>query len=332
MKKEIVLTGDRPTGKLHLGHYVGSLAKRLEFQEIYDQYVLVANMQALTDHMHEPELITNSIQEVMLDYLAIGLDPKKTTICLQSHLPALSELFMYYLNLVTWNQLKHNPTVKAEIVQKKMGEEVPAGFMTYPISQAADITAFKAKYVPVGDDQIPMLEDCAHVVKKFNRIYKPVLVEPVPILSEYGRLPGIDGNAKMSKSLNNAIYLADSADEVAAKVKKMFTDPKHLKVEDPGNPDNPVFLYLSVFDPDQAKVEEMKDHYRRGGLGDVVVKKRLLDVMQAFLEPIRKRRQELQKDPSYVMDVLKKGTEKARITTNQTLLEVREALGIKFNF
>lgn len=234
-EKKIILTGDRPTGPLHLGHYVGSLANRVKLQDTYKQYVMIADMQALTDHAEEPEKITESILEVAIDYLSVGIDPNKTTIVLQSKIPAISELTMYYLNLVTWNRLKHNPTVKAEIKQKNFGDSVPAGFMIYPISQAADITAFKADLVPVGDDQLPMIEQTLEIVRKFNRTYKKaVLIEPKALIPEVARLPGIDGQAKMGKTLKNAIYLSESADEVAKKIKSMYTDPNHLRVEDPG--------------------------------------------------------------------------------------------------
>jgi len=331
MKKNI-LTGDRPTGRLHLGHYVGSLAARVKLQDQYRQFVMLADLQALTDHAHEPQKIRESIREVMLDYLAVGIDPKKTTIFIQSLVPALPELTMYFLNLITWNRLKHNPTVKLEIQQKGFGEEVPAGFMVYPASQAADIAAFKAHVVPVGDDQLPMIELCCEIVRKFNRLYKTdVLIEPEIYTSQVARLPGIDGKAKMSKSLNNAIYLSDTADEVAKKVKSMYTDPNHLRVEDPGKVEgNPVFTYLDAFATDKAKVEEMKAHYQRGGLGDSVVKKYLLEVLQAFLEPIRTRRAEFAKDPKHVMDIVMQGTGVAREFAHGTLLEVRKAMGIDY--
>ncbi len=331
-QKKIILTGDRPTGKLHLGHYVGSLAARVKLQDTHRQYVMIADAQALTDHADEPDLIRKSILEVTLDYLAVGIDPHKTTIFIQSLVPALAELTMYYLNLVTWNRLKHNPTVKVEIQQKGFGEEVPAGFMIYPISQAADITAFKASLVPVGDDQIPMIEQTVEVVRKFNRLYKTeVLVEPEAVISTIARLPGTDGKAKMSKSLNNAIFLSDPADVVAKKVKGMYTDPGHLRVEDPGKVEgNPVFTYLDAFGSDRAKIEELKAHYARGGLGDSVVKKYLLDELQAFLEPIRIRREKWAKDPAAVLQILKKGTHVANETANQTLAEVRAAMGIDY--
>jgi len=332
MKKKRALTGDRPTGKLHLGHYVGSLAARVRLQETHEQFVMIADLQALTDHAHEPQRVRENIFEVALDYLAVGIDPKQTTVFIQSLVPALPELTMYYLNLVTWNRLKHNPTVKAEIQQKGYGEEVPAGFMIYPISQAADITAFQADVVPVGDDQIPMLEQTVEVVRKFNRLYKTdVLVEPKPLLSTVARLPGVDGKAKMSKSLGNAIFLGDSVDEVTKKVKGMYTDPGHLRVEDPGKVEgNPVFTYLDAFATDRAKVDEMKAHYQRGGLGDSVVKKYLLEVLLAFLEPIRKRREEFAKDRHQVMQMLFCGTEEANKIAGQTLADVRKAMGINY--
>lgn len=330
--QKIILTGDRPTGKLHLGHYVGSLAARVKLQDTHRQFILLADMQALTDHAHEPEKIRQNILEVSLDYLAVGIDPKKSTILIQSLIPALPELTMYYLNLITWNRLKHNPTVKLEIQQKGYGEEIPAGFMVYPVSQAADITAFKANLVPVGDDQLPMIEQCVEIVRKFNRLYKTdVLVEPEMVTSPIARLPGIDGKAKMSKSLGNAIYLSDSADEVAKKVKGMYTDPTHLHVEDPGKVEgNPVFTYLDAFAPDKTKVAELKAHYRRGGLGDSVVKKYLLEVLQTFLEPIRQSRAEFARDPGHVMKMVFQGTEVAKEFAHKTLLEVRGAMGMNY--
>jgi tryptophanyl-tRNA synthetase len=331
-EKKTILTGDRPTGKLHLGHYVGSLAARVKLQKIHRQFVMIADAQALTDHAHEPQKIRASILEVALDYLAVGIDPNLTTIFIQSLIPALPEMTMYFLNLITWNRLKHNPTVKMEIQQKGYGEEVPAGFMIYPVSQAADITAFKANIVPVGDDQIPMIEQTVEVVRKFNRLYNTnVLVEPEAVISHVARLPGIDGKAKMSKSLNNAIYLSDSPDEITKKVKGMYTDPGHLRVEDPGKVEgNPVFTYLDAFGTDSAKIEEMKAHYARGGLGDSVVKKYLLEVLLQFLEPIRKRREEFAKDPKSVMSLLFQGTEVANQKAQQTLEEVRKAMGIDY--
>jgi len=331
-KKNIVLTGDRPTGPLHLGHYIGSLKNRVELQESCAQFVMIADLQALTDHAHEPELIRANVLEVALDYLAVGIDPAKTVIFIQSLVPAIAELTIYYLNLVTWNRLKHNPTVKQEIVQKGFGENVPAGFMVYPVHQAADITAFKANFVPVGEDQLPMIEQTNEIVRHFNRIYKTdVLVEAKAIIPQMARLPGTDGKAKMSKSLGNCIYLSDSSDSVAKKVKGMYTDPGHLRVEDPGKVEgNPVFIYLDAFDPDKEAVEAMKAHYQRGGLGDMVVKKRLLEVLEAFLAPLRKKREMFAKDSGAVMDILLSGSERAREVSGKTLQEVRSAMHLRY--
>lgn len=328
MSKKVILTGDRPTGPLHLGHYVGSLANRIKMQGEYDQYIMIADMQALTDYAYQPELIRKNIIQVALDYLAIGIDPKKSTILLQSLIPQLPELTMFYLNLVTWNRLKHNPTVKQEIKQKNFQDNVPAGFMIYPVSQAADITAFKANYVPVGDDQLPMIEQTNEIVRKFNRTYNTeVLIEAEAIIPEIARLPGIDGNAKMSKSLNNAIYLGDDPDTLKKKVMSMFTDPNHLKVEDPGKVENnPVFIYLDAFDPDKENLKKMKEHYSKGGLGDMVCKKYLLEVLNSFLEPIRMKRKEYEKDPKFVLDLIVKGSRDAQNVAAATLKEVRQAM------
>ena len=331
-RKKLILTGDRPTGPLHLGHYVGSLKNRVELQNTCDQFVMIADVQALTDNAENPEKVRENVLQVALDYLAVGINPAQSTIFIQSLIPALFELTVYYLNLVTWNRLKHNPTVKQEIVQKGYGESVPAGFMVYPVSQAADITAFKADLVPVGEDQLPMIEQTNEIVRHFNRIYKTdVLVECEALIPKMARLPGTDGKAKMSKSLGNCIYLGDSADAVAKKVKGMYTDPGHLRVEDPGKVEgNPVFIYLDAFDTDHAGLEEMKAHYQRGGLGDSIVKKRLNDVLQAFLEPIRKRREEYAKDPAMVMEIVHKGTEHANKVASQTLKEARKAMKLDY--
>lgn len=331
-KRDVILTGDRPTGPLHLGHYVGSLRARVELQDSCEQYVMVADLQALTDHAKESQKVRESVLQVALDYLAVGIDPTKTTIFIQSHIPALSELTMYYLNLVTWNRLKHNPTVKQEIVQKGFGESVPAGFMTYPVSQAADITAFKANLVPVGEDQKPMIEQTNEIVRAFNRTYNcDVLVEAEARIPKIARLPGTDGQSKMGKSLNNAIYLCDTPDVVSKKVKKMYTDPNHLRVEDPGKVEgNPVFSYLDAFGTDLDKIQELKAHYERGGLGDGTVKKYLLEVILEFLEPIHQKRAHYEQDPDQVMEILRKGTEQANETASTTLHEVREAIGIHY--
>ncbi len=330
--KKNVLTGDRPTGPLHLGHYVGSLKNRVLLQETHNPFIMIADIQALTDNYENPEKVRTNVLQVALDYLAVGIDPKKSTLFIQSLIPPLSELTLYYLNFITWNRLKHNPTVKQEIIQKGFGESVPAGFMIYPVSQAADITAFKAELVPVGEDQLPMIEQTNEIVRHFNRIYKQeVLVPCQALIPKIARLPGIDGSAKMSKSLNNCIFLGDSADLIAKKVKGMYTDPGHLRVEDPGKVEgNPVFSYLDAFDPHPEEVEALKAHYQRGGLGDSVVKKRLLDVLQAFLEPIRKRREAFAKDPGSIMQMLKEGSRSANNVAEATLAEVRRAMHLDY--
>ncbi|MFO8069423.1 MAG: tryptophan--tRNA ligase [Alkalibacterium sp.] len=334
--ERIILTGDRPTGKLHLGHYVGSLQNRLRLQEDENNkvFVMIADQQALTDNAENPEKIQQNLLEVALDYLAVGLDPKKTTIFVQSQIPQLPELTMYYLNLVTVARLQRNPTVKSEILEKGFNESIPAGFFMYPVSQAADITAFKATHVPVGEDQKPMVEQTREIARDFNRTYRhDVLVEPEIILPPkgQGRLVGIDGKGKMSKSLNNGIYLADSAEDVQKKIMKMYTDPKHIHVEDPGQVEgNVVFTYLDVFDEDKEKVQELKDQYRKGGLGDVKIKRYLNDVLQAKLQPIRERREEFAKDRGAVLEMLKAGSEKAEAVAAQTLDEVKEAMGINY--
>ena len=335
MAKEIILTGDRPTGKLHVGHYIGSLKKRVSMQNSgkYDSYIMIADQQALTDNARDPEKIKNSLIQVALDYLAVGLDPKKSTIFVQSQIPALAELNLYYLNLVTVSRLERNPTVKAEIQQKHFERSIPAGFFTYPISQAADITAFKANLVPVGDDQEPMLEQTREIVRTFNSIYGEVLVEPQGVFAPRGsgRLPGLDGNAKMSKSLNNAIYLSDDADTLRKKVMSMYTDPNHIHVEDPGKVEgNMVFTYLDIFDKDKDKVAELKEQYRTGGLGDVKIKRYLNEVLEAELGPIRARREEFAKDIPAVYAMLKEGSEKANEVANKTLEEVRRAIGVNY--
>lgn len=333
---QIILTGDRPTGKLHLGHYVGSLSNRVKLQNEGGKalYVMIADQQALTDNAREPRKVQESVLQVGLDYLAVGLDPEKTTMFIQSQIPQLAELSAYYMNLVTTSRLERNPTVKSEIQQKNFNQSVPVGFYVYPISQVADITAFKATHVPVGDDQQPMIEQAREVARDFNRIYdRDVLVEPEIILPPkgQGRLVGIDGKGKMSKSLNNGIYLSDSADEIQKKVMSMFTDPNHIRIEDPGQVEgNVVFTYLDVFADDQEKVQELKDHYERGGLGDVKIKRYLNDILQAKLKPIRERREEFAANPGYVMNMLKEGSEKAEKVAAQTLKEVKDAMGINY--
>lgn len=343
---KIILTGDRPTGKLHIGHYVGSLRNRVLLQNSgeYDEiYIMIADAQALTDNADNPEKVRQNIIEVALDYLACGLDPKKSTIFIQSMIPELCELSFYYMNLVTVSRLQRNPTVKSEIQARNFEASIPVGFFTYPISQAADITAFKATTVPVGEDQEPMLEQAKEIVRKFNSVYGEALVEPQILLPDNKaclRLPGIDGNAKMSKSLGNCIYLAEEPEEIRRKVMSMYTDPNHIRVEDPGTIEgNTVFTYLDAFSkpehferylPDYANLEELKDHYRRGGLGDVKVKKFLNHVLQEELEPIRNRRKEFQKDISYVYDVLKEGSEAAEQVAAQTLADVKAAMKINY--
>lgn len=335
MSKKIILTGDRPTGKLHIGHYIGSLKNRVELQNTgdYESFIMIADQQALTDNARDPEKIRRSLTEVALDYLAVGLDPAKSTIFVQSQLPELHELTMHYLNLVTLSRLERNPTVKTEIKQKNYENSIPAGFLIYPVSQAADITAFKATTVPVGEDQLPMIEQTREIVRSFNSIYGDVLVEPEAIIPKdtCGRLPGTDGKAKMSKSIGNCIYLSDDADTIKKKVMSMYTDPNHIRVEDPGQIEgNTVFTYLDVFAKDKEKVQEMKEHYQRGGLGDVKVKRYLNEVMQAELEPIRKRREEFAKDMDAVYKMLKDGSDKAREVAAQTLSEVRNAIGLEY--
>ncbi|MGR3916254.1 tryptophan--tRNA ligase [Pediococcus acidilactici] len=334
--KKVILTGDRPTGKLHIGHYVGSLKNRVQLQNTgdYDTFIMIADMQALTDNARDPEKIRNSLIQVALDYLAVGIDPAKSTIFVQSQIPALSELTQHYMNLVSVSRLERNPTVKTEIKQKAFGQSIPAGFLTYPVSQAADITAFKADTVPVGDDQEPMLEQTREIVRSFNNIYgKNVLVEPEGYFPPkgMGRISGLDGNAKMSKSLNNAIYLADDADTIQKKVMSMYTDPQHIRVEDPGHIEgNTVFTYLDIFDPDKEKVQELKDHYQAGGLGDVKIKRYLNEVLQAELKPIRERRESYAADLAGVYQILEEGSQKANAIANQTLSEVREAIGLNY--
>ena len=339
MNKPIILTGDRPTGKLHIGHYVGSLRNRVLLQNEgkYDLFVFLADQQALTDHAKDPQTIVESIGNVALDYLAAGLDPEKVTIFIQSQIPELAELTMYYMNLVSLARLERNPTVKTEIAQKGFGQSIPTGFLVYPISQAADITAFKANYVPVGTDQKPMIEQTREIVRSFNNAYQTeVLVEPEGIYPENeaaGRLPGLDGNAKMSKSLNNGIYLADDMDTLKKKVMGMYTDPNHIRVEDPGKIEgNMVFHYLDVFGrpEDAVDIATMKEHYQKGGLGDVKTKRYLLEILERELGPIRERRIEFANDMGQVYDMLKKGSEKARQKASQTLSEVKSAMGINY--
>ena len=336
MKKKVILTGDRPTGKLHVGHYIGSLKNRVKLQNSgeYHPFIMIADTQALTDNARNPEKIRKSLIQVALDYLAVGIDPEISTVFIQSQIPALFELTAYYMDLVTVSRLERNPTVKAEIKQKGFNDSIPVGFLNYPVSQAADITAFKATLVPVGDDQEPMLEQAREIVRTFNRVYnRNVLVEPKGYFPEKGegRLPGLDGNAKMSKSLNNAIYLSDDAKTVEQKVMSMYTDPQHIHVEDPGKVEgNTVFTYLDIFDPDKNKVAQLKEDYQKGGLGDVKIKRYLNIVLEKELTPIRERRAKYEQNTSAVYDMLIEGSKKANEVANQTLQEVRDAIGLNY--
>lgn len=344
--KEIILTGDRPTGRLHVGHYVGSLKERVKLQNSgrYDEiYIMIADAQALTDNAEHPEKVRQNIMQVALDYLACGLDPEKSTLFIQSAVPELTELTFYYMNLVTVSRVQRNPTVKSEIQMRNFEASIPVGFFCYPISQAADITAFRATAVPVGEDQLPMLEQCKEIVHKFNSVYGETLTDPKIVLPENAsclRLPGIDGKAKMSKSLGNCIYLSEEPEEIRAKVMSMFTDPNHLRVSDPGKVEgNPVFIYLEAFSrpehfaeflPEYSGLEELEDHYRRGGLGDVKVKKFLNQVLQVELEPIRERRKYWEQRLPEVYEILREGSRTAREKASQTLQDVRHAMRIDY--
>ncbi len=343
---KIILTGDRPTGRLHVGHYVGSLRRRVELQDSGEYskiFIMIADAQALTDNFENPDKVRQNIVEVALDYLSCGLDPARSTLFIQSQIPELTELSFYYMNLVTVSRLQRNPTVKNEIQMRNFEASIPVGFFTYPISQAADITAFKATTVPVGEDQLPMIEQAREIVHKFNSVYAPVLVEPQALIPQNAaclRLPGVDGKAKMSKSLGNCIYLADSPEDVKKQVMNMYTDPQHLLISDPGHLEgNTVFTYLDAFCrdehferylPEYACLQELKDHYTRGGLGDMKVKKLLNQVMQEVLEPIRQRRREYEKDIPEIYNILRRGSEKAREVAAQTLSEVRSAMRINY--
>lgn len=331
-KNEVILTGDRPTGPLHLGHYVGSLLNRIALQEEHIQYVMIADIQALTDNADNPQKVRDNVIEVMLDYLAVGLDPKKTTFFVQSMIPEIAELTVLYLNLVTVSRLQRNPTVKYEMQQKSYGESVPAGFLMYPVSQAADITFLKATLVPVGEDQLPMIEQTNEIIRSFNRMYGcEVFSEVKALTSSIGRLPGIDGKAKMGKSLGNAIFLSDDADTLKKKVMSMYTDPNHLRVEDPGQVEgNMVFEYLDVFDKNKEKVSELKQHYRQGGLGDVKLKMYLFDVLNNLLTPIRIKRAQLAENKPEVLKILLKGTKKVSKTAQITMKQVRQVMHLDY--
>ena len=344
MERKTILTGDRPTGKLHLGHYAGSLRNRVELQNSgkYDMYVFIADMQALTDNAKNPQKIRDNIIEVALDYLSVGLDPKKTCIFVQSQIPALSELTMYYMNLVSLARLKRNPTIKSEIKERGFGETIPVGFLTYPISQAADITAFDADLVPVGEDQAPILEQDIEIVRTFNSTYGKTLKEPKQLTPENvcKRLPGIDGKNKMSKSLGNCIYLSDTPEEVTKKVMTMYTDPNHIRVEDPGDTkNNPVFMYLEAFSTDEhfakylpefKNLEDLKTHYEQGGVGDVKIKKFLANVLNDVLTPIRERRAIYENNIEAVYKMLEEGSKKARAKSEEVLTRVRKAIGVEY--
>ncbi|MBI2352646.1 tryptophan--tRNA ligase [Candidatus Dependentiae bacterium] len=331
-KQEVVLTGDRPSGPLHLGHYVGSLLNRVRLQDLYKQYVMIADVQALTDNAANSQFVRNNVIEVALDYLAVGIDPQKTTIFIQSMIPEIAELTVFYLNLVTVNRLKRNPTVKTEIEQKEFGESIPAGFLVYPVSQAADITIVKASLIPVGEDQLPVIEQTNEIVRTFNRIYSTdILIEAAALISKHSRLIGLDGKAKMSKSLNNAIFLGDDEVVLKKKIMSMYTDSGHLRVQDPGKIDgNVVFTYLDIFDTNIQKVHDLKQHYQKGGLGDVTLKNYLFEVLNELLLPIRMKRKELSNDKGEIIRMLLKGTEKTREVAAQTMIEVKKALRLDY--
>jgi tryptophanyl-tRNA synthetase len=329
-QKPTILTGDRTTGPLHLGHYVGSLKNRVALQHTHRQFLLPADAQALTDNAHDPAKVRHNVMEVALDYLAVGIDPSVTTICVQSCLPALAELGQLYLNFVTVARLERNPTIKDEIQARGFGRDIPAGFLCYPVAQAADITGFKATLVPVGEDQAPLIEQTNEIVRRLNRqIGRQILPEAKALIPTVGRLPGVDGRAKMSKSQGNAIPLSASPEEISAAVRRMYTDPNHLKASDPGTVEgNVVFTYLDAFDEDQQAVADLKAHYRRGGLGDMVLKQRLEGILQNLLAPIRERRQAIAQHHSDVLDILREGTRRAKTETKATLDELRDGLGL----
>jgi tryptophanyl-tRNA synthetase len=328
-----ILTGDRPTSPLHLGHYVGSLQNRVRLQEEYDTYLLIADVQALTDNFEHPEKLEANIREVALDYLAVGIDPEKANFVVQSMVPELTELTIYFMNLVTTATLERNPTLKDEIKQKNFTKNLPVGFYTYPISQASDITIFKAHLVPVGEDQLPMIEQAREIVRRFNRMYDKVLIEPKALVGEVARLPGTDGGAKMSKSLGNCIYLGDPPDVVRKRVMSMYTDPTRLHPTDPGHVEgNPVFTYHDVFNPDKAEVDDLKERYRKGTVGDVEVKEKLFNALNVVLQPIRERREQFASKPDHVREIIVEGTRKGRAVAQETMAEVRTAMKISYKF
>ena len=329
---KIALTGDRPTGKLHLGHFVGSIQNRVKLQnEVDKSFYMVADIQALTDNAENPEKVRRNVLEVALDNLACGIDPKKTTMFIQSEIPEIAELTVLFLNLVTLARLKRNPTVKSEMKDKGYGEDVPAGFLAYPISQAADILFCKGNLIPVGEDQLPVIEQANEIVDSFNRIYGNIFSKIKHLVGDTPRLVGIDGNSKMSKSLDNAVYLSDNYEEISKKVMNMYTDPGHIHVEDPGKVEgNVVFTYLDIFDDKKEEVNELKKQYQKGGLGDVIIKKRLIEVLENFIKPVREKREELAKNPEFVMNILEEGTKRAREVAKETMLEVRQAVKINY--
>lgn len=330
MKKRI-LTGDRPTGRLHLGHYVGSLQNRVLLQDQYETFILIADVQALTDHFEHPEILKQNIREVLADYLAVGIDPEKSAICIQSLIPEIAELTLYYLNLVTLARLQRNPTIKDEIQQKGLAKSLPAGFLAYPVHQAADITIFEANLVPVGKDQLPMIEQTVEIVREFNRLYGNVLVIPEGRVGLFPRLPGIDGQAKMSKTLNNAIYLSDDSKTIEKKVMRMYTDPTRIHPTDPGHVEgNPVFIYHDLFNSNKDEVEDLKSRYEKGTVGDVEVKRKLAEALNCFLDPIREKRADVARDEKRLNDILMDGTGRARAIAQETMRKVRQAMQIDY--
>lgn len=331
MNKKRILTGDRPTGRMHLGHFVGSLKNRVKLQDSYDQFVMIADVQALTDNFEDPEKVRNNVKEVLLDYLAIGIDPAKTTILIQSMIPEIAELTVFYLNLVTLERVLRNPTVKDEVKQKGFGQQIPAGFAMYPVSQAADITVFNASLVPVGEDQLPMIEQTREIVRKFNTLYGQVFTEPEALVGEVKRLPGIDGSTKMGKSLGNAIYLSDSEEELKKKVMSMYTDPNRIHPTDPGKVEgNPVFIYHDIFNSDKAEVIDLKKRYKEGKVGDIEVKEKLFVALNIFLAPIREKRKEFEGKNDVLDQILIDGTAKAREVAKETMKKVRQAMKIDY--
>lgn len=329
--KKTILTGDRPTGPLHLGHYVGSLQNRVKMQDEYNQFIIIADIQALTDNYNNPMKIRNNILEVVLDYLAVGIDPLKSTIFIQSRIPEIAELTMYFMNLVKLGHLQANPTVKEEMKQKGFEKSIPMGFLTYPVSQAADILAFQATVVPVGIDQLPMIEQTNDIARSFHHLYGDVFERVEAVVAKVSRLPGIDGQMKMGKSLGNAIFLSDSTELIKEKVMSMYTDPKHVRVEDPGNVEgNMVFYYLDIFDPDQEGLQNLKEQYTRGGLGDTVIKLRLFTILEEMISPLRQRRLEFSKDMAYIQKIVEEGTGRARIKVQETMQKVRSAMHIDY--